>query len=142
LFVLDLTAKSADVGEEAIIVGVAGEGVGQHLFGAAGGQHDGDITEPERLGPVPIAQQRAIHHPVGQGGEEFGVRGDGIERHGRSSRSASASAIGSPTWNHGASSTTPKSCSRSSAASNRSLMEKAPSGVSAKRALPSRATPA
>ena len=77
LFLGRLAAEGADVGEEPMAA--RPERLGQRQPGAAGGEDDGDIAEPERAGARPVAQQRAIDDAVGKRIEERGMRGDGIE---------------------------------------------------------------
>src|SRR5690554_4078719 len=92
--VLDFAAKAADIGQKTVTP--AGEFIGQRQLGAAGGQDDGDIGEPEGLGLVGAAQQGAVNDAIGQGGDEAGMGGNGEQRHGAAGATSRASAAARP----------------------------------------------
>jgi hypothetical protein len=77
LFLGCLAAKRADVGQQAMAP--RAKCLGQRQPGAAGGEDDGHIAQPERAGARPVAQQRAVDDAVGKRRQERGMRGDGIE---------------------------------------------------------------
>ena len=105
LFILGLAAKGADVGQKA--KAQPAKFIGQRQPGAPRRHHDGHIGQPERVGAVGPAEERAIDDAGGERGDEPGVRGDGKQGHGASCLSAAASPSASPTWNQGALRATP-----------------------------------